>query len=283
MTRRLDLSRAAPRRRPLADNLTDQQWWADAEQRYEEYWREFVGSPESFAEGGRWFYLSGEFGAAALMYQKSIDLLHTLYCCGGSGRQPSSADLPMTDGYGNSLGATLSLHPDAPVKSSISEVTHRLTDIFFTCRRAGIRPGLYGTALIDLVPIARRYDISIERSEFAEREGSVINNHGVIATGTHIAVAQGPGAHAAVAGPATVSIDQVFDLLRKFVEELPRSGSPEATELAQVVGEMGQELAAPAPRKKRLEILASGLAKAVSGVGALAALAIRIEQAIHGL
>ena len=55
------------------------------------------------------------------------------------------------------------------------------------------------------------------------------------------------------------------------------------TELAQVVGEMGQELAAPAPRKKRLEILASGLAKAVSGVGALAALAIRIEQAIHGL
>jgi hypothetical protein len=283
MTRRLDLSRAAPRRRPLPDNLTDQEWWADAEQRYEEYWREFVGSPESFAEGGRWFYGSGEFGAAALMYQKSIDLLHTLYCCGGRGRQPSSADLPMTDGYGNSLGATLSLHPDAPVKSSISEVTHRLTDIFFTCRRAGIRPGLYGTALIDLAPIARRYGISIERSAFAEREGSVINNHGVIATGTHIAVAQGPGAHATVTGPAAVSIDQVFDLLRKFADELSRSESPDVTELAQVVGEMGQELAAPAPRRKRLEILASGLAKAVSGVGALAALAVRIEQAIHGL
>ena len=60
MTRRLDLSRAAPRRSPLPDNLTDQQWWADAEQRYEEYWREFVGSPEFFAEGGRWFYGSGE-------------------------------------------------------------------------------------------------------------------------------------------------------------------------------------------------------------------------------
>ena len=111
----------------------------------------------------------------------------------------------------------------------------------------------------------------------------MINNHGVIATGTNIAVAQGPGAHAAVAGPAAVSKDQVFDLLRKFVDELSRSGSPDVTELAQVVGEMGQELAAPAPRKKRLEILASGLAKAVSGVGALAALAIRIEQAIHGL
>ena len=283
MTRRPDLSRAAPRRRPLPDNLTDQQWWADAEQRYAEYWREFIGSPESFAAGGRWFYGSGEFGAAALMYQKSIDLLHTLYCCGGSGRQPSAADLPMTDGYGNSLGATLSLYPDAPVKSSISEVTHRLTDIFFTCRRAGIRPGLYGTALIDLAPIAQRYGISIDRSAFAEREGSVINNNNVIATGTNIAVAQGPGAHAAVTGPAAVPIDQVFDLLRKFVDELSRSGSPDVTEIAQVVTDMGQELAAPAPRKKMLQIWASGLAQTVSGVGALAALAIKIEQAIHGL
>ena len=184
------------------------------------------------------------------MYQKSIDLLHTLYCCGGSRRQPSSADLPMTDGYGNSLGATLSLHPDAPVKSSISEVTHRLTDIFFTCRRAGIRPGLYGTALIDLAPIARRYGISIERSAFAEREGSVINNHGVIATGTHIAVAQGPGAHATVAGPAAVSIDQVFDLLKGSADQLSRSESPDVTELAQVVGEMGQEVARR-PRARR--------------------------------
>jgi len=54
-------------------------------------------------------------------------------------------------------------------------------------------------------------------------------------------------------------------------------------ELAAVAGEVGQELAAPAPRKTRLQILASGLAAAVRGTGPLAALAIQIEQAIHGL
>ena len=96
-------------------------------------------------------------------------------------------------------------------------------------------------------------------------------------------IAQGPTAHATVASATAASIDQVFDLLRKFASELSRSGSPDVAELAQVVGELGQELAAPVPRKKRLEILASGLAKAVSGAGALATLAIQIEQAIHGL
>jgi hypothetical protein len=106
----------------LPADLTDAQWWADAERRYEEYWREFTGSPDSLATGGRWFYMSGEFGAAALMYQKAIDLLHMLYCCNDlpllrevvGVRQPSAADLPITDGYRNSLGAAVSLHPDAP-------------------------------------------------------------------------------------------------------------------------------------------------------------------------
>jgi hypothetical protein len=96
-------------------------------------------------------------------------------------------------------------------------------------------------------------------------------------------IEQGPTVQATVASAPASSIDQVFDLLRKFAGELSHYGSPDATELAQVVGELGQELAAPAPRKTRLEILASGLAKAVSGAGALSVLAIQIEQAIHGL
>jgi hypothetical protein len=96
-------------------------------------------------------------------------------------------------------------------------------------------------------------------------------------------VAQGPTAQARAASATAASVDQVFDLLRRFAGELSHSGSPDVTELAQVVGELGQELGAPAPRKKRLEILASGLAKAVSGPGPLATLAIQIEQAINGL
>lgn len=76
-----DPSLPAPRRYPLPDDLTDAQWWDDAVRRYEEYWRDFAGSPDSLSTGAHWFYLDGEFGAAALTYQKAIDLLHTYYCC----------------------------------------------------------------------------------------------------------------------------------------------------------------------------------------------------------
>ena len=47
-------------------------------------------------------------------------------------------------------------------------------------------------------------------------------------------MAQGPTARATVASAPAASIDQVFDLLRKFADELSRSGSPDVTELARV-------------------------------------------------
>ena len=294
MARRFDLSRPVPRRYPLPDGLTGGQWWADAEQRYEEYWREFAGPPESFSAGARWFYMSGEFGAAALLYQKAIDLLHTLYCCadlaivsqGARGRQPSSADLVITDGYRNSLGASLSLHPDAPVGSSITEVAHRLTEIFFTCKRSGVSASLYGNALLELEPAARRYGIRIDRPAFAEPKATVIHNQGIMAGSGAVAsgnaIASEAGAHASVAAPASASADQVAALLRQFVNELSRSGHADGAELAATAEEACGELAAPAPRWARLKVLTSGLASAVRGTGTLAALAIQIEKAVHG-
>ncbi len=295
MTRRLDLSRPAPRRHPLPDDLTDVQWWVDAEHRYEEYWREFTGSPDSLSVGARWFYMSSEFGAAVLMYQKAIDLLHTLYCCNDiplisevvGVRQPSAVDLPITSGYHNSLGATLSLHPGAPVQGSVAEVADRLTDIFFACKRAGISAGLYGNALLELEPLARRCGIPIHRSAFAEDRPTVINNQGIVASDNAVvsgnALASGVGAHAAVVGTTPPSTDRIANLLRQFVEELSSSGHEDRAELAAAAEEACQELSEPAPRWARLKILASGLASAVRGTGALAALAVQIEQAIHGL
>lgn len=295
MSRRLDLSRPVPRRHPLPGNLTDAQWWNDAGHRYEEYWREFTGSPDSLSTGAQWFYMSGEFGAAALMYQKAIDLLHTLYCCNDlptirdivGVRQPSAADLSITDGYRNSLGATLSQHPDAPVRDSITEVAHRLRDIFFTCKRAGLSVGLYGHALLELEPTARRYGVPIDRSAFAEPKSTVINNHGIVASGTAVvsgnALASGQGARAVVAAAPRASAEEIATLLRQFIGELSRSGHAERAELVATAEEACQELAEPTPRLARLKILASGMVAALKGAGLLSALALQIEQAIHGL
>jgi hypothetical protein len=226
--------------------------------------------------------MSGEFGAAVLMYQKAIDLLHTLYCCNDlliareivGVRQPSAADMPITDGFRGSIGATLSLHPDAPVKESIAEVAHRLSDIFFTCKRAGIPSVLYGNALVELEPTARQYGIGIDRSAFDEPKYSVINNQGIIASGNSIvsqnAFAYGQGGHATTGGASPVSGDDISALLRTFISELSRSGHPDRLELAATAEEVHQELEVPAPRLARLKILANGLAAAVKGAGSLA-------------
>ena len=286
MSRDLDLSRPVPRARPLPENLTDAQWWADAERRYGEYWRDFIGGPETFQAGANWFYLSGEFGAAVLMYQKAIDVLHSLYCCGDlSRRQPSPADLAITDGYLNSLGASLSMHPDAPVKDSIEEVAHRLEDIRATCKTAGISPDLYRQALLNLQRYATPVGVYINTAALAESKAVV--NHGIMVgdNNTGIAIASGREARAMAFGvPLSHTAPEHIDvLLQAFIAELGRIGHPDLAELAEVVDEARQELAAPVPRLARLRVLAKGLASAVVGATSLAALASQIEQAIHGL
>jgi hypothetical protein len=133
---------------PVDGELPDGQWFDVCTRRYDDTWREYVGSPETFAEAGRLCYGNGEFGVALLFYQKAIDLLHSLYDWGRfERRQPSPADVAITDGYLNSLGATLSEHPAAPVDESVREVTHRLRTIATASAHAGINPQLYRNAL----------------------------------------------------------------------------------------------------------------------------------------
>jgi hypothetical protein len=290
VSRNLDLTRPVPRARPLPANLSDVQWWADAEQRYEEYWRAFLGEPETLRTGAHWFYQSGEFGAAALMYQRSIDLLHTRYCFEDMRhRQPSAADLAIVDGYLNSLGASLSMHPDVPAADSIAEVAHRLEDIRATCKAAGIPADLYRNALLNLERYARRFGVHINTAVLAEPKPTVINNQGIWASGhavvTGNAVAPGGHAHAAAFGApqSQATPDQVSVLLEQFIAELARTGRPDRDDLAEVADEARRELAAPAPRLPRLRVLTKSLAAAVAGATSLAALAAQIEQAIHGL
>lgn len=115
----------------------------------------------------------------------------------------------------------------------------------------------------------------------------MINNQGIVASDNAVvsgnALASGVGTHAAVVGTTPASTDRIANLLRQFVEEVSSSGHADRAELAATAEEACQELSEPAPRWARLKILASGLASAVRGTGALAALAVQIEQAIHGL
>lgn len=264
------------------------QWWNDATQRYDEYWREFLGEPETFETGARWFYGSGEFGAALLLYQKAIDLLHTRYCFDVMRRRrPSAADLPIVDGYLNALGASLSLHPDAPVADSIAEATHRLEDIRAACKAAGLSTDPYRQGLLNLSPYARRFGIRIDTAALAEPKPTVIN-HGIMASGysvvTGSAVASAPHAHAAVLGtPQDASRAQLIGLLDQFIAQLAHSGRPDGQDLTDLAVDVRSELATPTPRMPRLKALARGLASAVAGASSLATLASQIEQAVHGL
>jgi hypothetical protein len=288
VARRLDLTRPVPRQRLLPKGLTDAQWWTDAGQRYEEYWREFLGEPETFQVGAAWFYQSGEFGAAARMYQHAIDLLHTRYCVEDMRRRhPSPADLAIIDGYLNSLGASLSMHPDAPVQDSIAEVAHRLEDMRQTSKAAGIQADLYRLALRKLEPMARRFGVHINTAVLADPKPNVIN-HGIFASDNAVvtgnAVAAGHGQAMISGAPQSQATpEQISILLRQFITELARSDRPDRSELAEAADEARQELAAPAPRMARVRILSKGLASAVAGAASLATLATQIEQAIHGL
>jgi hypothetical protein len=286
--RRLDLTRPVPRAQSLPKGLSDAQWWADAERRYEEYWREFIGGPEVSQTGAMWFYQSGEFGAAAMLYQRAIDLLHSNYCVNDMRqRRPSPVDFAIVDGYLNSLGASLSLHPDAPAQDSIAEVAHRLEDIRVTCQAAGIQADLYRRALRKLEPYARRFGVHINAAVLADPTSGVVQQ-GIFASGNAVvtgnAVAYGDAQAVAFGtSPTPVTPEQISALLRQFITELARTDRRDRAELTEAADEVRQELAASTPRLARLRILAKGMAFAVAGATSLAALATQIEQAIRGL
>jgi hypothetical protein len=131
-------------------SLPDDEWFSVSEKVYERTWRDHLGSPETFAEAGGNHYGHQNFGVALLFFRKAIDLMHTLYTGGMSRRQPSARDFAITSQFVSSLGATLAMHPAAPVDESVREVTHRLRTISSACKRAGLPADLYLNALQEI-------------------------------------------------------------------------------------------------------------------------------------
>lgn len=129
-------------------SLPDGEWFGASRRLYEQRVKHFYGSPETMASGGAEFYGNGDFGTAMFFYAKSIDMLHTAYGFAQMAqRQPSPADVTIVDGFCNSLGVSLQMHPAAPVDECVREVTHRLRSISSECDRVGLPSNLYRQGL----------------------------------------------------------------------------------------------------------------------------------------
>lgn len=136
---------------PVDGSLPDAEWFAVSQRTYDATWRKHAGSPETFAVAGRDHYGNQNFAVAMLFFGKSIDLLHTLYTFSNMAtRQPSAVDLGITSGFTTSLGASVALHPAAPVAEQVRETTHRLRTISSACRRVGTPADPYLNALQDI-------------------------------------------------------------------------------------------------------------------------------------
>lgn len=146
---------------PIDNTLPDAEWLSESHSRFDRSVDGYYGSPETMAEGGKVNYGVANFGVALFFFQKSIDMLHTQYLFFEMrNRQPSPADAWIVDGYVNSLGAALSLHPTAPIAGSVREVTHRLRTISTACQRVGVPNQLYMGALSTLASDAPQVDVS---------------------------------------------------------------------------------------------------------------------------
>lgn len=129
-------------------SLPDAEWLVRSKARFEQMIGNYLGSCETIAQGGKERYGYGDFGTALFFYQKSIDILHSMYDFGQMrNRRPSPDDVWIIDGYTSSLGASLSMHPNAPVDNSVREVTHRLRTIATACEQVGLPSQLYREAL----------------------------------------------------------------------------------------------------------------------------------------
>lgn len=73
--------------------------------------------PDELAQRAQIKYGSAEFVAAAELYSKAVDKLHTMYVIGEcKHRQPSRADASITEGLVSAVGAALAMDPNAPVR-----------------------------------------------------------------------------------------------------------------------------------------------------------------------
>ena len=150
------------------DPLLDDTSWLDAgESRYQTLVRNHFGSPDTIAAGGAQRTQLGDPAAALFFYQKAIDTLHSIYVCGfsdtgpaGWSRQPSPRDLGIIDAYLQTLEQVRGMRPGAPVKSSVTEVTHRLRTISTQFKQYGLDPGAYQHRLTTLGQLAPDVDVS---------------------------------------------------------------------------------------------------------------------------
>lgn len=133
---------------PIDSSLPDDEWLACSEERFRQMVERRWGSPETVAQGGADRYGHGDVGTALFFFQKSIDMLHSQYLFAQmQRRQPSAADAWIVNGYTSALGASLQLHPAAPIDISVREVTHCLRTIATACEQVGLPSQLYRGAL----------------------------------------------------------------------------------------------------------------------------------------
>jgi hypothetical protein len=114
-------------------------------------------SSEAYGEAAKVCNGQQNFGAAMVLYSKALDLIHTQYLVlNMQHRQPSPADTWIVDGFVAAVGASLAMHPDAPVDDEVREATHRLRTIASMCERIGASSFLYRNALDTLARDAPR-------------------------------------------------------------------------------------------------------------------------------
>jgi hypothetical protein len=132
---------------PIDHALPDTEWLAASRVVFERTVGQHYGSPESMAEPGRTHYGLQNFGVAMFFYAKAVDMLQTAYAFGQMrDRQPSLADKWIVDGYAAAVGASLAMHPQAPVGESAEYTVNMLGSIAEEVERVGMPAEIYRTA-----------------------------------------------------------------------------------------------------------------------------------------
>lgn len=133
---------------PIDPNLSDPEWLSASRSAFEQSVNSYYGTPETMASGGLKALDNGRPGVALFFFQKSLDILHTLYGFSDmQTRTPSSADGALVDYYLAALIQTRGLRPDVDLADSVREVTHRLRSISNECKNRGFAPNIYLSGL----------------------------------------------------------------------------------------------------------------------------------------
>jgi hypothetical protein len=147
--------------------LDDAAWLVGGEARYDRLVSNHYGSPDTIAAGGDQRLRQDDPGSALFFYQKAIDTLHSIYLCGFNdtgpsswSRQPSPRDQTIVDHYLSTLRIVRAARPAAPVKATVTEVTHRLRTISTKLQACGFDPSPYVRSLDALGEIAPDVDVS---------------------------------------------------------------------------------------------------------------------------